>query len=152
MQNKKKQGRSLLKTYSFSMYKKFHPLFGKYTIPRSNSDLDSICNSCDVLYHIKYIALASKKAFHSLIPFSKYAYQSIVWAVWLNPCSSSTHTNQRKERASGGRHHQNPEWWSTALSLVSQSKLPLEAAHRQVDRPPQFICRRIFCCCVNKQI
>ena len=68
------------------MYKMFHPLFGKYTIPRSNSELDSICNSCDVLYHIKYIALASKKAFHSLIPFSKYAYQSIVWAVWLNPC------------------------------------------------------------------
>ena len=109
MQNKKKRGRSLLKTYSFSMYKKFHPLFGKYTIPRSNSDLDSICNSCDVLYHIKYSALASKKAFHSLIPFSKYAYQSIVWAVWLNPCSPSTHTNQRKERASGGRYHQNPD-------------------------------------------
>ena len=35
MQKKKKQGRSLLKTYSFRCKKSIHALFGKYTIPRS---------------------------------------------------------------------------------------------------------------------
>ena len=52
MQHKKKQGRSLLKTYSFSMYKKFHPLFGKYTIPRSIYTSMIICNNFNNPYEV----------------------------------------------------------------------------------------------------
>ena len=39
MQKKKKQGRSLLKTYSFRCKKSIHALVGKYTIPRSPATL-----------------------------------------------------------------------------------------------------------------
>ena len=35
MQKKKKQGRSLLKSYSFRCKRSIHALFGKYTIPES---------------------------------------------------------------------------------------------------------------------